>query len=359
MSDRAGLVRQFAAGDAWFHMSPFYRVLSRVVAGDEELLDLAAQARPGQVPANMLMAAVHLLVLKDPELPFARFFPTVLGDSAEPPERAGAEFRAFCAEHRDAIVHVVRERLVQTNAPGRGTAIRLAMHEIADRVDGPVTFLEIGASAGIQLRFDRWAVETGGRRFGPADAPLTVRTQWRADGPPPDLDRIPPIRDRLGVDLHPVDVTDPEERLWLQALVWPEHRDRFAELATALDAVAADPPTIVPGDAIDVLPRLDALELADDAPLVVFHSMVRMHVPPERRDAFDAAIASLGGRRRLLHVSLELVGRDPVLLALRDSQGADRDLALAEGHGRWIQPLADRPASTAAMRGQPPASTTS
>lgn len=48
MSDRAGLVRQFAAGDAWFHMSPFYRVLSRVVAGDEELLDLAAQARPGQ-----------------------------------------------------------------------------------------------------------------------------------------------------------------------------------------------------------------------------------------------------------------------------------------------------------------------
>lgn len=81
-------------------------------------------------------------------------------------------------------------------------------------------------------------------------------------------------------------------------------------------------------------------------PLVVFHAMVRVHVPAERRDAFDAAIAGLGRRRRLLHVSLEIppagsgLDRSAHLLALRDSQGPDRRLALAEGHGRWIQPLA-------------------
>jgi hypothetical protein len=293
----------------------------------------------------MLMAAVHLLVLKNPGLPFARFFPSVRGDEAEPPRAAGAEFGAFCAEHHDAITRTLRERLVQTNAPGRGAAVRLAMHEIARRHPGPVSFLEIGPSAGIQLRFDRWALHTGGRRFGPVDAPLTLRPHWRGDHPPPDLDRIPPIRDRLGVDLHPVDTTDPEQRLWLQALVWPEHRERLAELATALDAVAADPPTILQGDAIDMLPRLDADRLADDIPLVVFHAMVRIHVPADRRAAFDAAIAALAGRRRVLHVSLEIPPRDSPydrtapLLALRDSQGADRDLALAEGHGRWLQPL--------------------
>ena len=234
---------------------------------------------------------------------------------------------------------------MQTNAPGRGVAVRLAMHEVTRRVTGPVTFLEIGPSAGIQLRFDRWAVRTAGRRFGPADAPLTLRAQWRADHPPPDLGHIPPVRDRLGVDLHPVDATDPEQRLWLQALVWPEHRDRFAGLATALDAVAADPPSILRGDAIELLPRLDAERLADDIPMVVFHAMVRIHVPAGRRAAFDAAIAALGRRRRVLHVSLEIPPRDSPydrsapLLALRDSQGPDRDLALAEGHGRWIQPL--------------------
>jgi hypothetical protein len=48
----------------------------------------------------------------------------------------------------------------------------------------------------------------------------------------------------------------------------------------------------------------------------------------------------------VLHVSLEIAPHDSPhrerapLLALRDSEGAQRDLALVEGHGRWIQPLA-------------------
>jgi hypothetical protein len=345
MPDRETLRRRFAGGDAWFETSPLYRVLSRTVAGDEDLLDLAAQVRPGQQPANMLMAAVHLIVLNNPGLPFARFFASVRGDDAEPPQGAGVEFGAFCAEHRGAITQILRERLVQTNAPGRGVAVRLAMHEITHRIPGPVTLVEIGPSAGIQLRFDRWAVHTAGRRFGPADTPLTLRPQWRADDPPPDLDDIVPVRDRLGIDLHPVDATDPEQRMWLQALVWPEHRDRFAELATALDIVAAEPPTILQGDAIEMLPRLDAERLPDDIPLVVFHAMVRVHVPADRRAAFDAVIGALGARRRLLHVSLEIpprgsaYDRSAPLLALRDSEGVDRDLARVEGHGRWIQPL--------------------
>src|SRR4051794_19772510 len=163
MLDRDALRRRFARGDAWFDASPLYKVLSRTVAGDEDLLDLAAEARAGQQPANMLMAAVHLLVLRNPELPFARFFASVRGDDAEPPQGAAREFSAFCAGHRNAITQILRERLVQTNVPGRGGALRLAMHEIARRIPGPVTFLEIGPSAGIQLRFDRWAVHTAGR----------------------------------------------------------------------------------------------------------------------------------------------------------------------------------------------------
>src|SRR5215208_1690873 len=103
MLDRETLVRRFARGDTWFDTSPLYRVLSRTVAADDNLLTLAAETRPGQQPANMLMAAVHLLVLKNPELPFARFFASVHGDDAEAPEGAAVEFGAFCAQHRDAI----------------------------------------------------------------------------------------------------------------------------------------------------------------------------------------------------------------------------------------------------------------
>jgi hypothetical protein len=345
MLDRASLARRFGVGDTWFDSSPLYQVLARTVVDNDELLALAAQVRTGQQPANMLMAATHLTVLRHPEHPFARFFPSVRGDDAEPPAAASAEFADFCAEHRPAISEILRTRLVQTNEPGRGVSVRLAMHEVARRVDGPVVFLEIGASAGVQLWFDHWALELGGRRFGPTNAPLTLRPQWRSDRPPPDLDDLPPIRGRLGVDLAPVDASDPEERLWLRALVWPEHRDRFAQLATALDAIAASPPTILQGDAVELLPHLDVARLPDDIPLVVFHGMVRLHVPANRRATFDAAIQDLGRRRRLLHISLELppiesaYDRTAHLLALHDSAGPDRDLALAEGHGRWIQPL--------------------
>jgi hypothetical protein len=337
--------RRFARGDSWFATSPLYRELARTVAADDELVDLAARARPGQQPPNMLMAAVHQVVLADPSLPLARFYPSVAGDDAVPPDGAGPEFAALCRERRAEIEATLRTRLVQTNVPGRAVAVRLALAALARRVDGPVAFLEVGPSAGIQLRFDRWAVEVGGRRFGPDPAPLTLRSEWRGVGEVPDLDRLPAIRERLGVDLHPIDATDPAERLWLQALVWPEHRERFAQLDAALAVVAADPPRIIAGDAIDLLPTLDP-ELPDDIPLVVFHAMVRIHVEPTRRDAFDAAIDRLAARRRLLHVSLEIDSEerrdvsDHHLLALHDSAHGLTRLAFCEGHGRWIRPIA-------------------
>jgi hypothetical protein len=329
---------QFAEGDRWFHDSPLYRTLCAVVARDDGLLALAAHARAGQQPLNLLMAATHMIVARDPEQPFARFFPTVTGARAQAPDGAAAEYPAFCAAHRDALKRLLETRLVQTNEPARATAVRYALHEIGRRTAGPVRFLEIGASAGIQLRFDRWAVRTGGRRFGPREAPLTVDTEWRGAAPPPDLDALAPIAERLGVDLHPVDATDPEERAWLRALVWPEHVDRHAQLGRALDAVAADPPEILAGDAIELLPRLDAERLGPGAELVVFHSMVRIHVPRERRAAFDAAIAALGARRRLFHVAFEHRDRGPALLALEDSEGSDVVLARVHGHGRWLEP---------------------
>jgi len=338
MTDREVLRAQFAAGGTWFHDSPLYQTLCGVVAGDDRLLELAAHARAGQRPLNLLMGATHMVVARDPSLPFARFFATVAGDAAEPPDGAAAEYAGFCAAHRDALTELLQTRLVQTNEPARATAVRYALHEIGRRTGEPITFLEIGPSAGIQLRFDRWGVRTGGRRFGPADAPLTVETEWRGEQGPPDLDEIASVSDRFGIDLHPVDATDPEERRWLQALVWPEHVDRHAQLGRALDAVAADPPEIVAGDAIELLPALDGGRIRSGSGLVVFHSMVRIHVPRGRRPAFDGAIRGLAADRRLFHVSLEHTGEGPAVLALADSEGEDRILARAHGHGRWLAP---------------------
>jgi hypothetical protein len=147
--DLESLRAQFAAAERWFHDSPLYRTLSAVVARENPLLELAAHARAGQQPTNLLMAATHMVVARDPSLPFARFFATIAGPAADPPTAAGAEYPEFCAAHRDALTELLETRLVQTNEPARATAIRYALHEVGRRAGGPVTFLEVGPSAGV------------------------------------------------------------------------------------------------------------------------------------------------------------------------------------------------------------------
>ena len=129
-AEREQLRRRFAAGERWFHDSPLYQALARAVSEDDELLMLAAHARAGQQPTNLMMAATHLIVMEEPMHPFARFFATVAGDDAQPPDGAGGEYAAFCAEHRDTITTLLKTRLVQTNEPARATAVRVALHEI-------------------------------------------------------------------------------------------------------------------------------------------------------------------------------------------------------------------------------------
>jgi hypothetical protein len=344
VAELAQLRDAFAQADTWLAGSPLYQALAGAVRDDPALLELAGYTRSGPLPLNMLMSATHLIVLRDPSLPFARFFPSVYGDDAAPADGAGAEYAAFCEEHRGELIEILSQRFVQTNVAARSIALRLALHEVARRVSEPVILLEIGASAGILLCFDRFGVDIGGRSFGPPDAKVRVEARWISDQPVPDLDDLPEIEQRLGVDLHPVSTADADDRRWLRALIWPEHRDRLQALDTILDVVAQDPPSILAGDAADLLPQL-ALELPAGVPIVVFHSMVRVHVPIERRPAFDAAIDGLAGDRRLLHVSFEgdpAAGSAPdgrPVLQLADSGGPGRDLAFVDGHSRCIEPL--------------------
>ena len=176
----------------------------------------------------------------------------------------------------------------------------------------------------------RW----GGRRFGDPGSPVQIRAEWRGATAVPDLDAVPPLASVTGVDLDPLDARDPDDRRWLEALVWPENRYEADLLHHALAVVAADPPPIHAGDAIDVCPAL-AAELPPGEPRVVFHSMTRMHVPAERLAAFDAAIGTLGRDAPLYTLSLEGLGE----LDLRSPAGSLTHLARVGGRLEWVAPL--------------------
>jgi len=343
------LARRFALGAAEFTTSPLYRRLCTLVAQDPALLAIAAHCRAGQQPTNLFLAAAHFLVLGGTAPQLGAYYASVAGSGARAAEDVAPVFRAFCLDHQDELVELVSTRLVQTNVVKRSAALWLGMAAVAATYDGPVTLLELGCSAGILLCFDRYHYAAAGATWGEPASPVAISFAWRATQPAATMQRIPRVVERVGIDLNPVNPTDTTERRWLRALVWPENAHEVKLLDTALGVVAADPPRMLRGDALELLPQLGE-ELSRDRPVVVFHAATRAHVPAALRARFDETIAALGEQRPLYWLSNEgpilpddRVPRLPMhVLALRTrhrGESTARHLALIEGHAEWIQPL--------------------
>ncbi|MGN6810863.1 MAG: DUF2332 domain-containing protein [Thermomicrobiales bacterium] len=326
-------VAQCFAHTPEFASSPLYQSLALTVARTPALLRLAALGRPGQYPTFLFFGAVHALLLTGADHSLARYYPSIVGDAALPPDDAGSALIDFCAAFEPALAALIQTRLVQTNVVKRALALRLCLAAVGRLVTAPVHLIEVGASAGLLLRCDRYGYTLGGRHFGDSRSPVQIAAEWRDAVDVPDLDALPALASVTGIDLHPLDARDPADRRWLEALVWPENRHEADLLRQALTVVAADPPPIRAGDAIDVCPEL-AAELPPSEPRVVFHAITRLHVPADRLGAFDAALAALGHNAPLYWLSLEGQGE----LDLRDSSGVLTHLARVGPRIEWVAP---------------------
>lgn len=336
------LARRFSHGPQEFTTSPLYGRLCSTAAANPQILSMLTERRPGVQPTNLLMAAVHHSLLQDPAHELARWFPSVCTEPVRPPETAGPTFVEFCRDRHPELLATVRRRLVQTNVPKRCSALLFGLAAIPVRE--PITLIEIGASAGLLLRFDEYGYRIAGKSWGRTDSPVQIETEFRGSAPCPDLGRLPEIRQRAGIDLNPIDATDPRERGWLRALIWPENTDQARLLMAALDIVAVHPPDLRGGDAVSCLPAmLD--EVPAGSPVVVFHAATLAHVPTADRPAFRAAIENVAATHELFHLSLEgfrdsrwLAAHALELLHIRGSERSLRRLAALNGHGDWIEP---------------------
>ena len=234
--------------------------------------------------------------------------------------------------------------MVQTNVVRRAVALRHGLTRVPS--DGEIHLIEVGTSAGILLRHDRYRLRLGDQVVGPDDATVDVASEWRGRTRRPPWTRGRAIASALGVDLNPLDPTSEDDRRWLRALVWPENLERAAQLEAALAVVAADPPRVVQGDIGDLAEGLDA-ELPPDEPRVVFHAATRGHVPSDGLQAFDDGIATLGTRAPLTVLAMESprhdrprsASDDPhFALTMTHGDAAPVDLAFVEAHGAWIEP---------------------
>jgi hypothetical protein len=321
-------------------VSPLYEHLALSIAADHELLALAADAAQGQPAPNLLLAAVHFLLLKDQADPLTQFYPN-LTPMASSPDAAYPAFRAFCLAHSAAIRQLLATRRVQTNEVGRCAYLLPAFTLVATLAhERPLALIEIGTSAGLNLLWDRYGYRYGQDAvYGDLRSSVQIACTLRGNVRPPLPDRLPAVALRVGVDLHVVDIHDAEEALWLRALVWPEQLERAGLLHYAIEITRQRPPELLSGDGVTLLPEV-LRTVPADAAVCVIHTHTINQFSAEARDRLSAVLAAYGARRDIYRLSAEWMSAPHPRLELtawQNGQAHHRLLAYCDHHGRWLE----------------------
>lgn len=331
-------------GSSRENSSPLYEHLSRNVAQDQDILFLVRNADRSTQIANLLFAAVHYLLIEGAEAPLSQFYSS-LSPVPGPPQEAYPTFRDFCLRNAGEIEQLVTTRRVQTNEVQRCTGLLPAFHLLASRANDPsLAFIEIGCSAGLNLLWDRYQYDYGpAGRFGQDGSEVYLPCEVGDNGYLPLLNTLPPVSYRAGIDINPIDVHDARAIRWMRALIWPEHTDRAERLMQAVEIARRNPPNLIAGNAIDLLPGVfsSVLSTSPQATLCIYHSYTLNQCSQETRNQFEEMFVELSTERDYYRVSLEWYsGQEHPCLQLyfyRNQEMQVEHLAYCESHGRWIE----------------------
>ncbi len=319
--------------------SPLYARLAKSIADDPELLDLCASAK--SIPASgLFFAAVHLLLLKGKLHPLANFYPSVSKDSP-PTGDPYPHFRSFCLEHEEEIRSILSTRRLQTNEVKRCACLLPAFGIVSRLSEKPLALVEVGSSAGLNLLFDRYRYVYGnGNTLGDESSPVEIHCETRGPNVPPLPEGMQEISSRIGLDLEPLDVRNPDDSRWLEALIWPEeYEHRAPMLRSAIEAAKEEPPILLRGDALESLPETIS-SAPEDAAVCVFHTFTINQFSEEMRESLTRILAESSERRPVYRVSIEWIASETPLLRLAVFNGGneeERILAACDDHGGWIE----------------------
>jgi hypothetical protein len=323
--------------------SPLYEYLLHRVADDIEAGGPAYDVLRGHendpgpsALALRLMGGVHRLVLERRAPALALTYPSVGGTGDA--DAAWAALRPVLSEFAEEL----RARLAQppqTNEVGRAAALVGGLLHLMAHDDRPLRLVEIGTSAGLNLRADRFRIELAdGRAVGPAASPVVLTDAWQGQLPP--LDRPLVVVERTGCDVAPVDPTTTEGRLLLTSYVWPDQLSRLERLRGALEVARDVPATVVAAGAGDFM---DGVELREGTTTVVWHSVMWQYLDASEQARVAARLDELGAQASDLagfaHLALEPRRRSPgaaheFLVVLRTwPGGTEQLLGRAEPHG--------------------------
>lgn len=262
------------------------------------------------------------------------------------PTEPGADFTAWLESNWAEVEGIVLSRTTQTNEPGRCAVVAPVLASLPQ----PIALLELGSSAGLCLIPDRYVYSYDGALSRPSaaapDAPLfPCSMSGTAPGDPSRLT----IAARQGIDINPLDPTDPQTQRWLKALVWPGEDDREQRLMAALRVASQAPPPIsqedLARDPSTVIPAaVDALrKQSPHATPVITHSAFLAYLSRPDRQAVIDAIRCSGAHWISMEGPRVVPGIDPSSLGGMHAASTfvialDGDpLGWAQAHGRAVR----------------------
>ncbi len=274
--------------------SQMYGELFELVATDVEAGGVFATILSGREDAPSrhavplrLLGGLHRLVLdgRAPEL--RRWYPSTGGSWTA--ESAWPDILGVAADHVDAL-RAALDQPPQTNEVGRSAALIGGLLHINREFGLPVRLFEIGASAGLNLRADRYRYRFADRHWGPADSPVTIADAWHGALPPDGAVRI---AERRGYDIAPIDVTAADGEMTVLSYVWPDQAARLDRLRGAIAVARSMPARLERRTAADAVA---GLTLADGSLTVLWHSITWQYLSAAERDAVRDRVLALAGQ---------------------------------------------------------------
>lgn len=319
--------------------SSMYGELLRLVADDYELGGQTRALLSGR-PADedpwrsalglRLLGGLHRLVLSGMAPELAVFYPSVGGEWD--PVIGWDAFQQVLDSHR-AEIRVWLDQPPQTNEVGRAAALMGGLLRIGEVSRLPVRLFEIGASAGLNLRADRFCYgDDRGRFSGPADSPVRMAGAWQGASLEPWPELV--ITERVGCDIAPLDPATDDGALTVTSYVWPDQAERLARLRGALEVARQVPAEVRRQDAASFL---HDLELARGSTTVLWHSVMWQYLTRVEQAAVRQEVLALGKHatedRPFAYLSMEPDRTDFPVVLEHWPAGRRRVLGTAAPHG--------------------------
>ncbi len=311
------LCRLFASR-AW----PVNALRDRIFAWDGDV------SGAGQSISLRLAGGLHALVLQGHAL--AAFYPP---NDVSDDELWAAVYATFVSD--EAFLDAWMNSPPQTNEVRRAAVLIAVGHLLTRRFGLPLRLSELGASAGLNLMWDKFALDVAGHRFGPTDASVVLTPDWDGALPP---DTTPLIAARRGVDLNPLNPRNPKDAFRLRAYLWADQPERIARTEAAIAGFDA---VVDRGDAIDWL--ADRMGHEAGTCHLIYHTVAWQYFPADVQ-AKGTVLIEAAGALATTDAPLAWFGmeadelRDGAALTLRIWPGDHRImLGRADFHGRWVK----------------------